>query len=172
MALLPGVHDPRARRGRRSRGSSSAAPSRPRPSAEALEAIAARRRDHHRTLEPARLDRPDPRRARHARGPRRRRAPVIAVSPIVAGEVLKGPTASFMAFAALGLSADGIVDFYGELLDGIVADERAAAVPALQTDTRMDNPQTPCPGRRRDARFRRRARRLTRPAPSGRARLP
>ena len=30
-------------------------------------------------------------------------APVVAVSPIVGGEVLKGPTASFMAFAALEL---------------------------------------------------------------------
>ncbi|HEX5853371.1 MAG TPA: 2-phospho-L-lactate transferase, partial [Solirubrobacteraceae bacterium] len=50
-------------------------------------------------------------------------APVVAVSPIVGGQVLKGPTASFMAFAALELGAAGIADFYGELLDGIVADE-------------------------------------------------
>jgi LPPG:FO 2-phospho-L-lactate transferase len=70
------------------------------------------------------------------------RAPVVAVSPIVAGKVLKGPTASFMAFAALDLSADGVADFYGELLDGIVADERAADVTTLETDTRMDNPQS------------------------------
>jgi LPPG:FO 2-phospho-L-lactate transferase len=67
------------------------------------------------------------------------RAPVVAVSPIVAGEILKGPTAAFMAFAALELNVDGIADFYGELLDGIVADERAAEVPTLQTDTRMDD---------------------------------
>jgi LPPG:FO 2-phospho-L-lactate transferase len=70
------------------------------------------------------------------------RAPVVAVSPIVAGKVLKGPTASFMAFAALDLSADGVADFYGELLDGIVADERAADVTTLETDTRMDDPQS------------------------------
>ena len=69
-------------------------------------------------------------------------APVVAVSPIVAGTVLKGPTASFMAFASLDLSADGIVDFYGDLLDGIVADEPAYDLPALQTDTRMDDPQS------------------------------
>ncbi|HEY2181933.1 MAG TPA: 2-phospho-L-lactate transferase [Solirubrobacteraceae bacterium] len=66
------------------------------------------------------------------------RAPVVAVSPVVGGEVLKGPTAAFMAFAALDCSAGGVVDFYGELLDGIVADEDAARdVPALRTDTRM-----------------------------------
>jgi LPPG:FO 2-phospho-L-lactate transferase len=64
-------------------------------------------------------------------------APVLAVSPIVAGEVIKGPTASFMAFGALELSADGIADFYGELLDGIIADEDVGRLTTLQTDTRM-----------------------------------
>jgi LPPG:FO 2-phospho-L-lactate transferase len=64
-------------------------------------------------------------------------APVVAVSPIVGGEVLKGPTASFMAFAALDLSADGVADFYGELLDGIVADENVARLASFQTDIRM-----------------------------------
>jgi LPPG:FO 2-phospho-L-lactate transferase len=67
-------------------------------------------------------------------------APVVAVSPLVGGEVLKGPTASFMAFAALELSADGVADFYGELLDGIVADEIVDGLATLQTDTRMDDP--------------------------------
>ena len=66
-------------------------------------------------------------------------APVVAVSPIVAGEVLKGPTASFMAFAALDVSAEGVADFYGELLDGMVADEPVGGLPTLQTDTRMDD---------------------------------
>jgi LPPG:FO 2-phospho-L-lactate transferase len=66
-------------------------------------------------------------------------APVVAVSPIVGGEVLKGPTASFMAFAALECSAEGVADFYGELLDGIVADEDVARLTTLQTDMRMDD---------------------------------
>jgi LPPG:FO 2-phospho-L-lactate transferase len=66
-------------------------------------------------------------------------APVLAVSPIVGGEVLKGPTAAFMAFAALACNADGIADFYGELLDGMVADENVGRLPTLQTDTRMDD---------------------------------
>jgi LPPG:FO 2-phospho-L-lactate transferase len=66
-------------------------------------------------------------------------APVVAVSPIVGGVVLKGPTAAFMAFAALECSADGVTDFYGELLDGIVADENVARLPALRIDTRMDD---------------------------------
>lgn len=66
-------------------------------------------------------------------------APIVAVSPIVGGEVLKGPTASFMAFGALDCTADGIVDFYGELLDGIVADEDVGRLTTLRTDTRMDD---------------------------------
>jgi LPPG:FO 2-phospho-L-lactate transferase len=67
-------------------------------------------------------------------------APVVAVSPIVGGEVLKGPTAAFMAFAALECNARGIADFYGELLDGLVADEGAGSrVPELSTVTRMDD---------------------------------
>jgi LPPG:FO 2-phospho-L-lactate transferase len=67
-------------------------------------------------------------------------APVVAVSPVVDGKILKGPTAAFMAFAALECNADGVADFYGELLDGIVADENVARLPTLQIDTRMDDP--------------------------------
>jgi LPPG:FO 2-phospho-L-lactate transferase len=67
-------------------------------------------------------------------------APVVAVSPIVGGEVLKGPTAAFMAFAGLDCSARGVADFYGDLLDGIVADEDAGpCLPTLRTSTRMDD---------------------------------
>jgi LPPG:FO 2-phospho-L-lactate transferase len=66
-------------------------------------------------------------------------APVVAVSPFVGGEVLKGPTASFMAFAGRRCSAEGVADFYGELLDGMVADEGVVGLPTLNTDTRMDD---------------------------------
>lgn len=65
-------------------------------------------------------------------------APVVAVSPVVGGQILKGPTAAFMAFAALQCNAEGVADFYGELIDGIVADENVARLPTLEIDTRMD----------------------------------
>ena len=64
-------------------------------------------------------------------------APVVAVSPIVGGEVLKGPTRAFMDFAGLPASAAGVRDYYGELLDGLIADEPVDGLPSLQTDTRM-----------------------------------
>jgi LPPG:FO 2-phospho-L-lactate transferase len=66
-------------------------------------------------------------------------APVVAVSPIVAGEVLKGPTAAFMAHAERECSAAGVADLYDGLLDGIVADEPVPGLPGLRTDTRMDD---------------------------------
>jgi len=71
------------------------------------------------------------------------RAPVVAVSPFVGGAVLKGPTELFCRFAGVEPSAAGIVDHYGDLLDGIVADEPvAAALPALEASTLMDTPAT------------------------------
>jgi LPPG:FO 2-phospho-L-lactate transferase len=68
-------------------------------------------------------------------------APVVAVSPIVGGEVLKGPTASFMAFAGLACSATGVRDFYGDLLDGIVSDEAPpdGGPQAVRIDTHMSD---------------------------------
>jgi len=67
-------------------------------------------------------------------------APVVAVSPIVGGEVLKGPTEAFMTFAGLDCSAGGVAEFYGDLLEGIVADEDLARrLPVLRTDTRMED---------------------------------
>ncbi len=66
-------------------------------------------------------------------------APVVAVSPVVGGAVVKGPTQSFMAWAGLGLDVAGIAACYGDLLDGIVTDEApdGLAIPALTTDTMM-----------------------------------
>jgi LPPG:FO 2-phospho-L-lactate transferase len=64
-------------------------------------------------------------------------APVLAVSPIVAGAVVKGPTAAFLAWAGQPLSAAGVAAVYGDVLDGIVADERVAALPTLETDVLM-----------------------------------
>jgi len=68
-------------------------------------------------------------------------APVVAVSPLVRGEVLKGPTEAFMAHAGHPLSADGVVEAYAGLLDGLVADERADGLPTLETDVAMGDAQ-------------------------------
>ena len=52
------------------------------------------------------------------------RAPVIAVSPIVASQAIKGPTAKMMNELGLDLSALGVFRHYGELLDGFMIDEQ------------------------------------------------
>jgi LPPG:FO 2-phospho-L-lactate transferase len=67
-------------------------------------------------------------------------AAVVAVSPLVAGAVVKGPTAAFMAWAGRPLSSDGIAAHYEGVIDGLVADARAQDVPMLETDVLMDSP--------------------------------
>jgi LPPG:FO 2-phospho-L-lactate transferase len=65
------------------------------------------------------------------------RAPVVAVSPIVGGRVVKGPTEPFMRWAGREPSAAGVVAAYAGVIDGLVADEPADGLPVLQIDTLM-----------------------------------
>lgn len=62
-------------------------------------------------------------------------APVIAVSPLVGGQAIKGPTAKMMRELGLALDVVSIAKHYQGLLDGLVIDEQdqamAAAVEAL-----------------------------------------
>jgi LPPG:FO 2-phospho-L-lactate transferase len=69
------------------------------------------------------------------------RAPVVAVSPLVQGRVVKGPTAPFMAWAGHSLDAAGIADVYAWVIDGLVTDERTDRVPVLETSVRMSTPR-------------------------------
>ena len=68
-------------------------------------------------------------------------APVIAVSPFVGGAVLKGPTEIFCEYARIEPRAAGLLDAYAGVLDGVVADEAVAGVPALEVPTLMDTPR-------------------------------
>jgi LPPG:FO 2-phospho-L-lactate transferase len=68
--------------------------------------------------------------------------PVVCVSPIVAGKVVKGPTAAFLAAFGQPVSAAGVAAFYERiapgLLCGAIADEDVATLPTLRTNTAMD----------------------------------
>ncbi len=75
-------------------------------------------------------------------------APVVAVSPIVGGKVLKGPTAACLEWAGLTVDAEGVAACYEGLLDGVVADQRLTGLPSVETDTLMADAD----GRRRLAR--------------------
>jgi LPPG:FO 2-phospho-L-lactate transferase len=70
------------------------------------------------------------------------KAPVVAVSPFVGGQVIKGPTAAFMDWTGRPLTTDGIAQSYDQLIDGVIADQRATALPTLETDVMMDTDQS------------------------------
>ena len=50
-------------------------------------------------------------------------APIVAVSPIVGGQALKGPAAKMMAELGIDVSVLGIARHYHELLDGLIIDQ-------------------------------------------------
>lgn len=50
-------------------------------------------------------------------------APVIAVSPIINGKAVKGPTAKMMAELGLQVNSAGIAVHYGDLIDALVVDQ-------------------------------------------------
>jgi LPPG:FO 2-phospho-L-lactate transferase len=71
------------------------------------------------------------------------RAPVIAVTPIIGGQAVKGPTAKMMTELGMPTSARAVAKHYGHLIDGFVLDQadadQAAAIdmPCLATRTLM-----------------------------------
>ena len=68
---------------------------------------------------------------------------VVAVSPIIAGQALKGPAAKMMGELGLEASAAAVAGYYGHLIDGFVYDQQDAGMAAedglalLCTDTIM-----------------------------------
>ncbi len=51
-----------------------------------------------------------------------RTVPCVAVSPIIAGQAVKGPAAKLMAELSLDPSVAGVATYYGSLIDGLVVD--------------------------------------------------
>jgi LPPG:FO 2-phospho-L-lactate transferase len=67
-------------------------------------------------------------------------APVVAVSPFVRGDVLKGPTEAFCRMAGLGSGTAAIERAYAGVIDGVVADE-CGTLPCAESDVLMDTPE-------------------------------
>ena len=73
--------------------------------------------------------------------------PVIAVTPIVAGKAVKGPTAKIMNELGIEVSPLSVAEHYGDLLDGFILDSRDAAladrfkIPVEINDTLMNSPE-------------------------------
>jgi LPPG:FO 2-phospho-L-lactate transferase len=68
------------------------------------------------------------------------RAPKVAVSPFVAGEILKGPTPQFLRWRGVEPSSAGVAEIYHDLVDGFVLDSALPGVLALVTDLLMGGP--------------------------------
>ncbi len=64
-------------------------------------------------------------------------APVIAVSPIVGGQALKGPTAKLMLELGLPASAVSVARYYAGLIDGFVLDTVDAHLAGALQDDRI-----------------------------------
>lgn len=70
-------------------------------------------------------------------------APIVAVSPIIAGHAVKGPTAKMMRELGFTVDARTVAEHFGDLLDGYVIDTADAGlaaelnVPVLVTPTLM-----------------------------------
>ena len=62
-------------------------------------------------------------------------APVVAVSPFVAGEVVKGPTERFMAAVGRPSTAAGVASLYEGLIDAMVVDEADPDPPPVEIPT-------------------------------------
>lgn len=68
-------------------------------------------------------------------------SPVVAVSPLVGGNAVKGPTAKLMAELGLACDAAAIARHYGDAIDALLVDERDPPVeidiPSRRADTLM-----------------------------------
>ena len=72
------------------------------------------------------------------------KAPVAAVTPIIAGAAVKGPTAKIMAELGLAVTAENVASYYSGIINGFVNDVRndtlkLDAVRTVQFDTLMKN---------------------------------
>src|SRR5829696_3131898 len=63
------------------------------------------------------------------------RAPVVAVSPFVAGKVVKGPTDRFMAAVGRPSTAAGVASLYSGVVDSMVVDEADPDPPPAELPT-------------------------------------
>ena len=63
-------------------------------------------------------------------------APIVAVSPVIAGRAVKGPTAALLESLGHDVSAVGVARLYQDLIDAFVLDEQdAALVPRIEGET-------------------------------------
>ncbi|WP_284259935.1 2-phospho-L-lactate transferase, partial [Acidocella aquatica] len=69
------------------------------------------------------------------------KAPIIAISPIVGGQAVKGPTAKLMAELGIAITNTAIAAHYAGIIDGLLLDQRdppkGPGIPHAAADTLM-----------------------------------
>jgi LPPG:FO 2-phospho-L-lactate transferase len=68
------------------------------------------------------------------------KAPIVAVSPLIEGKAVKGPTAKLMGELGLEVSNASIAAHYGDWLDGMIVhgtDDAPEGLAVARTDTLM-----------------------------------
>jgi LPPG:FO 2-phospho-L-lactate transferase len=65
-------------------------------------------------------------------------APVVAVSPLVGGQAVKGPTAKLMAELGLEVTVEAVARHYGDVIDGMLVDERDPPAELAVASARAD----------------------------------
>ncbi|MFW7343125.1 2-phospho-L-lactate transferase [Pollutimonas sp. H1-120] len=71
--------------------------------------------------------------------------PILAVSPLVGGRAVKGPLSKLMEELSVRQGNEGIVQYYGDLLDGLIIDETDSCMrdqlglPVMVAQTLMSN---------------------------------
>jgi LPPG:FO 2-phospho-L-lactate transferase len=71
-------------------------------------------------------------------------ASVVAVSPLIEGKAVKGPTAKLMGELGLEVTNSNIVAHYGDWLDGLIihgTDDASDGIAIARTDTLMKTPE-------------------------------
>lgn len=71
----------------------------------------------------------------------RRRTPLVAVSPLVGGKAVKGPTAKLMGEMGLSVTNQTIAEHYGDLLDAMLVhkgDPQPSGLSCAEADTLMN----------------------------------
>jgi LPPG:FO 2-phospho-L-lactate transferase len=83
--------------------------------------------------------------------------PVVAITPLIGGRAVKGPTVELMRGSGLEPHAAAVAELYADLLTAFVLDSvdadaaervRSAGVRVVTTDTRMDSPTAAARGAR------------------------
>ena len=69
---------------------------------------------------------------------RKSHVPVVAITPIVGGEAIKGPTAKIMEELDIPVTALSVAERYSSLIDGFIMDQQDSSLAKVVSDLRIE----------------------------------